>query len=93
VLPEANARAFTIEAQANAYKAERINMAQGRAARFTALLEEYKKAPEITRQRLLLENLDAFLPSAETVLITGEAGNSLLPHLGLKTNPAAPARN
>ena len=89
VLPEAEGQAFAIEARANAYKAERINMAQGRAARFTSLLTEYNKAPEITRQRLLLENLDMFLPAAETVVITGDIGQSLLPHLGLR--PAAPS--
>ncbi len=88
VLPAAEGRAFAIVAEANAYKAARINMAQGRAARFLALLTEYEKAPEITRQRLLLENLDEFLPKAETVVITGDIGQSLLPHLGLK--PSAP---
>ncbi|UQZ88175.1 FtsH protease activity modulator HflK [Deltaproteobacteria bacterium Smac51] len=90
VLPEAEGEAFAIEAKANAYKAERINMAQGRAARFLSLLGEYKKAPEITRQRLLLESLDVFMPAAETVVITGDIGQSLLPHLGIK--PAAPRR-
>lgn len=95
VLPEAEGQAFAIEAQANAYKAQRVNLAKGRAARFTALLAEYKKAPEITRRRLMLENLDSVLPGVDSVIVTGEAGRGLLPHMALnprpKAAPAAPA--
>jgi membrane protease subunit HflK len=82
-LPEAEAIAFALIAQAQAYKAERINIAKGDAARYLALLTEYRKAPEVTRQRLILETMDNILPSAEKYLLTGQAGQSLLPLLGL----------
>jgi len=90
VLPEAQGQAYTIEAAAQAYAAQRINAAQGDTARFKALVEEYKKAPEITRRRLLLEAMDQILPDSDKVLLSGEVGQSLLPHLGLKTPTSSP---
>ncbi|MDR1309233.1 MAG: FtsH protease activity modulator HflK [Deltaproteobacteria bacterium] len=93
-LPEAEAKAYALIAQAQAYKAERINIAKGDSARFSALLSEYLKAPEVTRQRLILETMDNILPGAEKYLLTGQAGQSLLPLLGLNGPsqlPIAPA--
>jgi len=89
VLPEAEGRAFAIEAAANAYSAQRVNLALGEAARFKALAAEYQKAPELTRQRLFLEAMDQVLPGAEKYVFTGQTGQALLPHLGLKA-PAQP---
>lgn len=82
-LPEAEAKAYAMIAQAQAYKAERVNIAKGDSARFSALLAEYRKAPEVTRQRLILETMDNILPGAEKYLLTGHSGQSLLPLLGL----------
>ncbi|MDR1045537.1 MAG: FtsH protease activity modulator HflK [Candidatus Adiutrix sp.] len=93
VIPQAEGQAFAIEAAANAYSAQRINLAQGEAARFRSLVAEYQKAPDITRRRLLLEAMDQVMPGAEKVLLSGELGQSLLPHLGLRPGPAAPAPN
>jgi membrane protease subunit HflK len=90
VLPEAEGQAFAIEAAARAYSAQRVNLAQGEAARFKALAAEYQKAPDLTRQRLFLESMDQVLPNAEKYVFLGQTGNSLLPHLGL--TPASPAR-
>ena len=84
VLPEAEGQAFAIEAAARAYSAQRTNLALGEAARFKALAAEYQKAPDLTRQRLLLEAMDQVLPAAEKYVFTGRTGQSLLPHLGLK---------
>ena len=89
VLPEAEGQAFAIEAAARAYSAQRVNLALGEAARFTAVATEYKKAPELTRQRLLLEAMDQILPGAEKYIFTGQMGQSLLPHLGLKPQASA----
>ena len=82
-LPEAEAKAYAVIAQAQAYKAERINIAQGDAARFVALLTEYRKAPEVTRQRLILETMDKVLPNVDKYLIGGQNGQGVLPLLGL----------
>ncbi len=83
VIPQAQGQAFAIEAQANAYSAQRVNLAEGQAARFKSLVEEYKKAPEITRRRLLLEAMDQVMPAADKFIIDGGT-SAVLPHLGLR---------
>ena len=85
-LPEAEAKAYAVVAQAQAYKAERVNIAMGDSARFSALLAEYRKAPEVTRQRLILETMDNVLPKVDKYLIGGPGGQGVLPLLGLN-NP------
>jgi membrane protease subunit HflK len=95
-LPEAEAKAYAMIAQSQAYKAERINIAKGDSARFSSLLAEYRKAPSVTRQRLILETMDNVLPGAEKYLLTGQASQSLLPLLGLNGPsqlPLAPSTN
>ncbi len=42
--------------EANGYRDETISRAEGEADRFTKLVTEYRKAPEVTRQRLYLGN-------------------------------------
>jgi membrane protease subunit HflK len=89
-IPEAEARAFAILAEANAYKAERVNQAKGDAARFTALMDEYHKAPEVTRERLLLETMDRTLPGIDKYLLGSQSAGAALPILPLTGRGAAP---
>jgi membrane protease subunit HflK len=86
-IPEAEARAYAMVAQANAYKAERVNRAKGEATRFLALLEEYQKARDVTRERLLLEAMDATLGGVDKYIMSGNAGRQVLPILPI-TPPA-----
>lgn len=83
VVPRARGRAQqTIEA-AEGYALERVNRARGEAARFDALFEEYRQAPEVTRKRIYLETLEAVLPAAgRKVVIDGDAPG-VLPLLDL----------
>jgi membrane protease subunit HflK len=90
-IPDAEARAYAIVAQAQAYKAERVNRAKGDAARFLALLAEYRKAPQVTRERLLLEAMDATLPGAQKYILPGDGGRGVLPILPLGSFPSPPA--
>jgi membrane protease subunit HflK len=89
-LPEAEAKAYSMVAQANAYRAERVNRAKGEAARFLALLAEYKKAPDVTRERLLLETMDATLNTVDKFVMSGEAGKGVLPILPLSPYSSYP---
>jgi membrane protease subunit HflK len=82
-VPEAEAKAYAMVAQANAYKAERVNRAKGEAARFLALLEEYQKAPDVTRERLLLETMDSTLTTVDKFVMSGESSRGTLPILPL----------
>lgn len=71
---------------AEGYAIQRVNEAQGDVARFEALLAQYLKAPEVTRQRLYLETMQDVLPRIKSKIILDENASSLLPLLQL--NPA-----
>jgi len=79
VLPQARGEAVVLTEQARAYKAEVVNAAKGEAARFESLLTEYAKAPEITKERLYIESMEAVLSKSSKVMVgTGESGNNLM---------------
>src|SRR6476660_1224824 len=51
-VPNARGQAKEREKQAEAYAFRRVNEAKGEAPKFSLLLAEYRKAPEVTRRRL-----------------------------------------
>lgn len=84
-VPLARGEAERTVTQAEGTKINRINRAKGDVARFTALLTEYNKAPDITRRRLYLETMRAILPSVGQMYIFDAAqSSSLLPFLDLQ---------
>jgi membrane protease subunit HflK len=64
-IPRANGRARQLIAEAEGYKAERLNRAEGDVARFVHLYEEYRKSPEVTRTRLYYEMFEEVFKDAE----------------------------
>ena len=86
VLPKAEGSAARAREAAEAFRAERINLATGQAQRFTAILSEYLKSPEVTRQRLYLDALEAVLPGITKIIgdpgkivILSEGGGGIVP--------------
>jgi len=71
--------------EADGYRIKRINEAEGDAARFSALLAEYQKAPEVTRRRIYLETLQEIMPGLRSKIIVDEQTRSILPLLNLGT--------
>jgi len=69
--------------EADGYRLKRVNEAEGDAARFTALLAEYSKAPEVTRRRIYIETLQDVLPAIRSKIIIDEQTRSILPLLNL----------
>jgi membrane protease subunit HflK len=69
--------------EADGYRLKRINEAQGDAARFTALLTEYIKAPVVTRRRIYIETLQDVMPGVRSKIIVDERTRSILPFLNL----------
>jgi len=69
--------------EAEGYRLQRINEAEGDAARFTALLAEYVKAPEVTKQRLYLETMQEVLPTLTSKVVVDQDARSVLPLLEL----------
>src|SRR5579862_6395810 len=72
--------------EADGYRLKRINEAQGDAARFTALLAEYIKAPTVTRRRIYIETLQDVMPGVRSKIIVDERTRSILPFLNLDTH-------
>lgn len=68
---------------ADGYRLKRINEAEGDVARFNAVLEEYLKAPEVTRRRIYIETLQDVLPTLDSKIIMDEGGQQILPLLPL----------
>ncbi len=78
VIPEAKGRAQRVIEEATAYKAQVIAEADGEAQRFEYLLEEYKKAPVVTRQRLYLDALEEVMSKSSKIMVDVEGGNNML---------------
>ncbi|MAY87479.1 FtsH protease activity modulator HflK [Arenibacterium halophilum] len=86
VLAEARGEAAQIMEEAEGYRARVVNEAQGEASRFSAVLEEYSKAPEVTRKRLYLETMEQVLGDIDKVILdddVGGAGQGVVPYLPL----------
>ncbi|MDX2312739.1 MAG: FtsH protease activity modulator HflK [Gammaproteobacteria bacterium] len=69
--------------EADGYRLKRINEAEGDVARFSALLAEYTKAPEVTRRRIYIETLQSVLPGIRSKIIIDEQTRGILPLLNL----------
>jgi membrane protease subunit HflK len=69
--------------EADGYRLKRVNEAEGDVARFSALLAEYNKAPEVTRRRIYIETLQDVMPGISSKIIVDEQTRSILPLLNL----------
>jgi len=74
--------------EADGYRLKRVNEAEGDVARFSALLAEYSKAPEVTRRRIYIEILQDVLPGIRSKIIIDEQARGILPLLNLDTRKA-----
>ena len=86
VLAEARGEAAQLLEEAEGYRASVVNEAQGEASRFTAVLEEYSKAPEVTRKRLYLETMEEVLGRVDKIILdenAGGEGQGVVPYLPL----------
>jgi membrane protease subunit HflK len=78
VIPEARGMAQRMIEEATAYKERVIAQSEGEAKRFEYLLEEYKKAPEVTRERLYIDAVQEVMQSSSKVMVDVEGGNNML---------------
>jgi membrane protease subunit HflK len=85
VVPEARGRAAQIEQAAGAYREQTVAEAIGQTARFNKIYEEYKKAPEVTRQRLYLETMERLFGGTDKIILdsSGQGGTGVVPYLPL----------
>jgi membrane protease subunit HflK len=78
ILPKARGEAARIEADSMAYRDRVIAESEGESARFLSVLAEYKKAPEVTRERLYLETMEQVLGGNPKVLLDMKEGNTMM---------------
>ena len=83
VVPEARGQAQRLIEDASGYRDEVVSRAQGEADRFTALVAEYRKAPEVTRERLYLDTMQQMMSNTSKVMVTGDKGQNNLLYLPL----------
>ena len=95
VVPRARGAGARLIEDAKAYRAKVVAEADGESQRFLALLGEYEKAPEVTRERLYLETMQDVLKRTGKVMLDVKEGNNLtyLPLDRMIRQPAAMGQN
>lgn len=77
IIPVARGQAQRRLEEAQGYKQELVSNAQGDASRFSDLLAEYRKAPQVTRDRLYLETMEVVLSNTSKVIVDVKEGNNM----------------
>ena len=78
VVPEARGAARRVVEEAMAYREQVVAQAEGEADRFVQLLEQYRKAPAVTRDRMYLDAVQSVLSRSTKIMVDVDEGNSLL---------------
>jgi membrane protease subunit HflK len=78
VVPRATGTASRLKEESEAYKARIVAQAQGDAGRFGAVLDEYKKAPQVTRDRMYTDAMQQIYSNTTKVLVDSRQGSNLL---------------
>ena len=78
VVPRAVGAASRLKEEADGYKARIVAQAQGDAQRFTSVLDEYEKAPQVTRERMYLDTMQQIYSNVSKVLVDSRQGSNLL---------------
>ncbi len=83
VIPKAQGEAKRTVQAAEGYATDRVNRAKGDVAAFSALLDAYRRAPEVTRRRMYLETMGAIYPQVKRKVILDKDLKGILPLLNL----------
>ena len=86
VIPKARGEAEAMIRGAEGFKESRIKRAEGDVAKFNTVLIEYRKAKDITRERLYLETMEKVLPGVEKVIVPDKDSGNMLNLLNLTTS-------
>jgi len=78
ILPRARGQAVRQVQDAEGYQDRVIADAEGETSRFKALLTEYRKAPQVTRERLYIDAVEYVYSNSNKVLLDAEGGGNLL---------------
>jgi len=92
VVPEARGRAAQVSQSAEAYREQTVAEAKGATARFLKVYDEYKKAPDVTRQRIYLETMERLFGGTDKIIMDPGVSTGAVPFLPLPelTRPGQP---
>ncbi len=100
VVPRAKGTASRLIQEAEGYKARVVAEAQGDTSRFDLILQQYEKAPQVTRERMYLETMQHILSNVSKVMVESRGSNNLLYlpldkllQQGATTQPLTPTRS
>ncbi len=91
LVPEARGQRDRVISEAEGYRERVTKAALGQANAFLARLEEYEKAPEVTRSRLYLESMEEILHKVGEIVVIDESVRGVLPLLNLNEPLGSPA--
>ncbi len=78
VVPRARGAASRLTEEAEGYRARIVAQAEGDSKRFSSVLTEYQKAPQVTRERLYIDAMQEVYSNTTKVLIDSKSGSNLL---------------
>ena len=78
ILPRARGLAARLLEEASGHKQRVLANAQGDASRFSAVVAEYEKAPQVTRERMYIETIQQVMQNTSKVLVDQKGGQNLL---------------
>jgi len=78
VVPKARGVAARLTQEAQGYKQRVVAQAEGESSRFKQVLEQYTKAPQVTRERLYQDTMQQILSNTTKVLVDDKQGGNLL---------------
>ena len=81
IIPRAEGQAQQVIQNAEAYREQVVANATGEASRFNAILDEYRKAPQVTRERMYLETMERVLGNTDKMVL--DSGSGAVPYLPL----------
>lgn len=87
LIPRARGQAELMRSDAAAKKNKTILIGKGERERFFKIWQEYRRAPQLTKRRLLLERVEAILPGREKYILPPEAAEGAVDLL-LILNPS-----
>lgn len=83
IVPQARGQAARMLEEAEGYKQKVIAESEGEAARFEAILGEYSKAKDVTRNRIYLDTMEQVLSGTDKIVIDSAGGGGVVPYLPL----------
>jgi membrane protease subunit HflK len=78
VIPRARGTAARLREEAEGYRSRVVSMAEGDAERFRVVVDEYKKAPAVTRDRMYIDTMQQVFSNVSKVMVDSRSGSNLL---------------